>query len=69
MDSTIAVRNESDSAVMATTSTTIGTHQNPLSSSSFGSPACTSSYLWYASYSANRPPTENSTMATMKAKM
>ena len=49
LDSRIAVRNESDSAMIAAPSTTSGTHHHRPSSSPFGSPACTSSYLWKAS--------------------
>ena len=63
----MAVRNDRPSMTMAATSTAMGTHHHWLSSSWFGFPACTSSYLWNASYRANRPPTLNSTMDTMKA--
>ena len=61
----IAVRNESDSSTIAMPSTTSGTHHHRPGSSWW--PDRISSNLWYASYRANSPPTENSTIETMKA--
>ena len=67
-DSTMAVRNENDSMTMARPSTTSGTYFHRLSRSPPSPwPSDSSWNLWYASYSANRPPTLNSTIATMKA--
>ena len=58
--SEIAVRNDSDSSTIAITSTMIGTHCHL----SIASGCCT---LCTPSYSANRPPTVNSTIETMNA--
>ena len=49
LDSTMAVRKEKLSAMMAATSTTSGTHHQRPSSKPLGLPSCTSCHLWYAS--------------------
>ena len=59
-DSRIAVRKEKPSSAIAASSTAIGTHcQSVIGSGCWN--------LWYASYSANRPPRLNSTIETMNA--
>ena len=57
------------SAMIANPSTAIGTHHHWLSSSWSTWPAATSSYLWKASYRANRPPRLNRITETRKALM
>ena len=60
LDSWTAVRSENDSRTIATTRTATGTQCHD-------SIACGSAHLCQASYSANRPPSEKSTMDTMNA--